>query len=384
VLEHYDFDPMQAFFAPIGELCGIEGINAGDLEDLERRDAGRADEILAECDRQGISVVSMQDAAYPGRLTNIYAPPPVIYVKGHLPDVDGEAAIAVVGTRRATPYGIRMGRQLGYDITRCGGLVVSGLTAGVDAAGAEGALRAGGGCVGVLGTPHECLSSRLADDVAAVGALVSEYPPGTKPQNGFFRARNRITAGLSVGVVVVEAPEKSGTRLFAAEAAEQGKELFAVPGNADAESCAGSNAILKEGAKPVTDGWEIMCEFEGLFPGKLHRPARAGEPPVFSDRTESTDITGQNAPGREISSKKVIDNKNSSDYIDLQTQLKELSPEQLSIAAAITAPGTHVDDIIERTGLSVARVLAGLTMMQLRGIVRQEGGKRFSLNIKVK
>jgi DNA processing protein len=306
----------------------------------------------------------------------------VLYVKGRLPDIDSEAAVAVVGTRKATPYGIKMGRKLGYDLTKCGGLVVSGLTMGVDAAGAEGALRAGGSCVGVLGVPHECEHGRLGEDVAVIGALVSEYPPGTVPMTSFFRARNRITAGLSVGVVVVEAPEKSGARLFAAEAAEQGKELFAVPGNADAVSCAGSNAILKEGAKPVTDGWEILCEFEGLFPGKVHRPDRTAAEPDFEPAKKKLESSPKNVGIRQSVPKKVIDKKKTSDYIDLQTQLKNLNEDQLKIISAIPAPRTHVDDIIERTGLSPAKVLAGLTLLQLRGLVRQESGKRFSLNIK--
>lgn len=382
ILSHYENDPMQAFFAPVGEFAAIEGVNKKDLDDLERRDPDRADRILEACDIQGITVIPIQDSQYPERLKNIFAPPPVLYVKGRLPDIDSEAAVAVVGTRKATPYGIKMGRKLGYDLTKCGGLVVSGLTAGVDAAGAEGALRAGGSCVGVLGVPHECERGRLAEDVSVIGALVSEYPPGTVPKTSFFRARNRITAGLSVGVVVVEAPERSGTRLFAAEAAEQGKELFAVPGNADAVSCAGSNAILKEGAKPVTDGWEVLCEFEGLFPGKVHRTDKRAAEPDFVSAGASAESRLQNTEKRQISPKKVIDKGKSSDYIDWKAQLKNLNEGQLEIISAISAPRTHVDDIIEKTGMSPAKVLAGLTLLQLRGLVRQESGKRFSLNIK--
>lgn len=382
ILSHYENDPMQAFFAPIGEFAMIDGVNKNDLGDLERRDQDRANCILEACTVQGINVISVQDAQYPERLKNIFAPPPVLYVKGRLPDIDSEAAVAIVGTRKATPYGIKMGRKLGYDLTKCGGLVVSGLTVGVDAAGAEGALRAGGSCVGVLGVPHECVRGHLAADVAVIGALVSEYPPGTMPVASFFRARNRITAGLSVGVVVVEAPEKSGTRLFATEAAEQGKELFAVPGNADAVSCAGSNAILKEGAKPVTEGWEVMCEFEGLFPTKVHQMGENITEPDFESAEMSTVSRPPNAEKHQISPKKVIDKGLSSDYIDWQAQLKNLNEGQLKIISAISAPRTHVDDIIEKTELPPAKVLAGLTLLQLRGLVRQESGKRFSLNIK--
>ena len=258
------------------------------------------------------------------------------------------------------------------------------MTAGIDAAGAEGALRAGGRCIGVLGVPHECENGRLAQDVAAVGALISEYPPGTVPQSNFFRARNRITAGLSVGVAVVEAPIKSGTRLFAAEAADQGKEIFAVPGNADADNCAGSNAILKEGAKPVTDGWEIMCEFEGLFPQRVCRPgAETMETPPVEDEKKSAETAGF-VKIRESRAKKVIDKEKPQAYIDLQAQLKNLNEDQLKIVSAIKSPNTHVDDIIDCTGLTPAKVLAGLTILQLKGMVKQESGKRFTLNILTK
>ena len=384
VLQNYGGDPKAAFFAPVGEFAAIDGADKGDLASLEERSMEQALRIIDRCAAQNIQIVTLQDAEYPNRLKNIYAPPAVIYVKGRLPAVDEEAAIAVVGTRKATPYGIKMGRGLGYQITKCGGLVVSGLTSGIDAAGAEGALRAGGACIGVLGVPHELEKSRLAQNVASVGALVSEYPPGTVPQNSFFRARNRITSGLSAGVVVVQAPVKSGTRLFANEAAEQGREIFAVPGNADAENSAGSNAILKEGAKPVTDGWEIMCEFEGRFPQKVHRPGdkAMAVPPAFEENTGSPSEKTEKEP--ENRAKKVIDKKNGADYIDLQTQLKDLNEDQLTIITAMTVPNMHVDDIIERTGLPPAKVLAGLTMLQLRRYVTQESGKRFTLNIRTK
>lgn len=384
MLERYDMDPMKAYFAPEGDFKTIEGVSAGDAEKFEAREIFRAEEILRDCHRQGIEILTMQDAGYPNRLRNIFAPPCVLYVKGRLPVIDEEAAIAVIGTRKPSFYGEKMGRNMGYEITKCGGLVVSGLTVGIDAAGARGALLAGGRPVGVLGVPHECVKGQLYEDTAVLGALVSEYAPGTTPLRSFFRDRNRITAGLSVGVVVVEAPEKSGTRLFADEAAEQGKEIFAVPGNADNESCAGSNELLKQGAKPVTNGWDILCEFEGLYPDKIHRDNK--KPPVYSESAADCDekILQQNDRLRVASPKKVIDKTESADYIDLQAQLKNLSDEQLSIVSAISEPATHVDDIIERTGLSPAKTLAGLTILQLKGFVKQESGKRFTLNIKMK
>ena len=230
----------------------------------------------------------------------------------------------------------------------------------------------------MLGVPHEKYSGRLAGDLTVRGALVSEYPPGTVPNKAFFRARNRIAAGLSVGVAVVEAPLHSGTKLFVDEALDQGKEIFAVPGNADSENCAGTNLLLKEGAaKAVTDGWDIMSEFTARFPGKISK-VKLQTPEIPAEES------GQTEQKDAAPTKKVIDKPQNAVYIDLKKQLEGLSDAQMSIVSSMDKPSIHVDDIIERTGLSPARVLAELTMLQLKGYVRQESGKRFTLNIRTK
>lgn len=345
---------------------------------MEKRDLSSALRTIDRCGMQNIEVVSIDDPRYPVRLKNIYAPPHIIYVKGRLPKIDEEPAIAVIGTRNASPYGIKMGRKLGFEIAKCGGVVISGLTKGIDAAGAEGALIADGKCIGVLGSPHELTRGKMAEELAVRGALVSEYPPGAGTCRQFFRARNRIAAGLSVGVAVVEAPFRSGTKLFVDEAVEQGKEIFAVPGNADCENCAGTNAMLKDGAKPVTEGWDVMSEFAKLYPEKIKRsieriPGTCVKPeqnePVVTEKTHKD-------------TKKVIDKPDTTEYIDLKKQLEGLSETQLSIVSAMDREAMQVDEIIERTGLSPAKVLADLTLLQLKGCVSQQSGKRFTLNIK--
>lgn len=381
LLEHYG-SPEEMYFAPQGEYKKLLGDKVEGVDELEMRDLDKALKIIDDCKKQGISIISRQDAAYPDRLKNIYSPPSVLYVKGSLPAIDDEALVAVIGTRKASPYGLKMGRKMGYEIAKCGGIVVSGLTYGIDAAGAEGALTAGGKVIGVLGTPHERDNSRLAKAVLKNGALISEYPPGTQPINSFFRARNRISAGLSVGVVVVEAPEKSGARLFANEAADQGKEIFAIPGNADALNCVGTNTLLKEGAKPVTDGWEVMCEFEALFPGKISHTRDMTMPEEKAKEITAPPADSEHKP--EKTTKKVIDKPRDKSYIDLQTVLEKLSESQIKIVSVMEKPSMHVDDIIENSGFSPARVLADLTMLQLKGIVTQEKGKRFTLNVENK
>ena len=374
LMEHYG-DAETAFFAPAGEFAHIEGVSRADAAILEKRDMSDTARIIEECQAQGLSVISYQDSAYPSRLRNIYAPPPVLYIKGRLPAVDDNAVIAVVGTRKATPYGLKMARTIAGEIVRCGGIVISGLTHGIDAAAAEGALSAGGICVGVLGTAHQDDAGVLYAGVAERGAVISEYAPGSPAQRSFFRDRNRITAGLSVGAVAVEAPEKSGTRLFVAEAAAQGKEIFAVPGNADAKMSAGTIDMLKDGAKPVTCGWDVVSEFEYLFPGKLRKaPAARGE----TRRIEAESV--ENAPVLQKETKKVIDKENGRRYIDLKDQLRDLSETQLKIITAVDNGGTHIDDIIETTGLGTATVLAQLTVLEIKGYIRREAGRRIALN----
>ena len=360
----------KAFFSPAGALAATEGVSPTEGTTLERRDLCSVQEILEDCAAQGLSIVTLQDAAYPARLKQIASPPVVLYVKGKLGAIDDEAAIAVVGTRSASPYGLKMSRQLAWEITRCGGLVVSGLTNGVDAAAADGALAAGGSCIGVLGTAHEQQDGELAARVAERGALISEYAPGTRSLRSHFRDRNRISAGLSVGVLAVEAPEKSGTLLFVGEALEQGKEIFAVPGNADAPGCCGTNGLLKQGAKPVTCGWDVMCEFAARYPGRVSE-SRASAP--CAD-------TKTSAP-RPAEPKKEIDKEKGGEYIDFRQQLAGLSETQLKIVAAIGKEPTHIDDIVEKTGLGAAAVLTQLTLMTVKGIVRRVPGNRIALNI---
>lgn len=390
LLAHYG-GPREIYFARRGEYKTIEGVMERECAALEQKDLDPALEILRRCEEAGIALLTLQDAAYPLRLRNIYDPPVVLYVRGRLPAMDDEAAVAVVGTRRASPYGEKMARRLGYELTVGGGLVVSGLTRGVDAAAAVGALEAGGRCVGVLPTAaDEDYGGALARDVAAVGALVSEYPPGCPGSSSHFRARNRVTSGLSVAAVVVEAPEKSGALLFADEALSQGREVFVVPANADAPNARGSNGLLREGATPVSGGWDVLCEFEPLFPGKLKKPANSGSLPArlaqpapvpeSAPAAEDLPETGEGfAKLREPSGQKGIDKPEAVAYIDLKKRAEPLSAAQRAILAVMTAPSTHVDDIIRLTGLSAAAVLSELTLLQIQGLVRQEGGKRFSL-----
>ena len=184
--------PEAVFSADEKRLASFRGISTETARLICSTGLYRAEEIIGECSRQGIDIITRDDPEYPFRLKNIYSAPSVLYVKGKLPDIDASALISVIGTRKASQYGLRMGKKLAFDITSCGGVVVSLLTAGVDRAAAEGALLAGGPCIGVLGTPHELEHSPVADEITEYGALVSEYPPGSAQLRSFFRDRKRV------------------------------------------------------------------------------------------------------------------------------------------------------------------------------------------------
>ena len=339
---------------------------------LRQRELGSAETILESCRREGIRLITVKDADYPRRLKNIPDPPVALYVKGSLPELDSHAAIAVIGTRKASSYGLKMARQLSYELARGGALLLSLVGGPVDQAALKGALLGDGCCVGVLAGFSDG-ESRLQEDILARGALVSEVPPGIPVQKCHFRDRNRIAAGLSVGVLVVEAPERSGTRLFCLDAVEQGKEIFALPGNADAENSVGTLTLIKEGAKLVTCGADVLEEFQLLFPDKI----RLTPPGPLPEEREEKDLLSQ----RPASAAKAIDKPADRGYIDLKEQLSGLSEDQLQILTAIEVPSSHIDDVIAKTGFGAAKVLAQLTVLEIKGFVRRVPGRRISVNI---
>ena len=213
---------------------------------------------------------------------------------------------------------------------------------------------------------------------------MSEFAPDSKIGKVGFRMRNRVTAGLSLAAVVVEAPERSGALLFASDALEQNREVCAVPGSALSVTSEGANQLLKEGARPVTCGWDVLEEYQPLFQ-KKKKKAEPGRSSAMKKPSDPPLETGEDFYLlREPIRQKVIDKDRDAAYIDLQQQLEGLSEQQLKIIAAMTEPHRHVDDIIRDCGLPAPTVLSELTVMQIQGCVKQEPGKRFSLNIQRK
>ena len=381
LMDHFYGDPERMYYSTEEEILSVQGLGKWDASVLKERELDTAMEIMARCEAEGISITTQQDASYPDRLRNIYDAPVVLYSKGRLPNIDEEAAVAVIGTRNASPYGLKMARRFGHDIARQGGVVISGLTRGIDRVAAEGALYADGKVIGVLGTSHDEAVGGIYDEVAARGALISEYAPGQRTAKENFRYRNRITSGLSVGVLVVEAPEGSNCLRFADDALEQGKDVFVLPGNVDAENCAGSNRLLKDGARPVTAAWDILAEYSQMYREKLHCIPNHELKKMGKAVDEEPDKYADFLQVRVPNPKKIIDKPKPVEYIDLEKQLDGLTELQLKIVSAMSKEAIHIDDLIDATGLDPATMLAELTMLQIEGIVSQQAGKRFTLNI---
>ena len=362
-------DPESIFYADADELLLADGVERSQLKLLENHDLAPADRILADCQRLDIRLLPLSDAAYPGRLKNIYDPPALLYCKGRLPLLDDLLCVAVVGTRDCTPYGVACAEKLGFGLASGGAAVVSGLAKGIDAAAIRGALRAGGVTVGVVGNgldvyyPYE--SHYLYEDVASAGILLSEYPPGTEPASGHFPVRNRIISGLSLAALVVEAPEKSGALITAATALEQGRDVFAVPGPIDAPASVGCNCLIRDGAGLVSDASDILREYEGRFVLNLKESR---------EQPETLGYQARMAP----------EPKPVAPTLSLRHSDAELTDDQIAVLKALsdTEP-MQVDDLTELVEIPTRRVLSALTVLEIDQYVAQHPGKRYTRTVTV-
>ena len=391
LLQHFS-DAEDIYYAEEGEYAHIEGLSSEAIAALKDKRLAEAERILEDCRRGNIQILTWQDALYPKRLKNIADPPVVLYYKGQMPQVDSLPAIAVVGTRDASAYGLSTAKRLGYQIASCGGLLVSGAASGVDTLAMRGALSAGVPVIGVLGCGADVIypaSNRaLYADTARQGCLLTEFIPGTPPIGWNFPRRNRIISGLCCGVLVVEAPEKSGALITARAAADQGRDVFVVPGNIDVSSCKGSNALLRDGAIAVTSGWDVMSEYCAQFPDKITKNTTPSRQTVYPEELPQTEQepplkVAQNPKTPEVKKrrrlfekKKEIDNPSSSPYIDADKPKPALTAEEEKLLALMGDQERLVDDVIDRAGLSAGQVLAALTMLELKGAITRLPGKR--------
>ena len=323
-----------AWLAPADALREV-GLDRRSLANLVQA-RGELD-LTAEVARAAsasVDVLTWDDPRYPERLMAINDPPPVLYIRGDLrPDDDW--AVAMVGTRHASAYGKEAARLIATDLARAGATVVSGLARGIDAVVHRATLEAGGRTLAVLGSGVDIIypweNLKLAQDIVERGALISEYPLGTQPEASNFPPRNRIISGLSRGVVVVEAGEQSGALITASYAADQGRDVFAVPGSIFQRGCLGTNRLIRDGATPVV---------------------------AASDVLEALNLTS----------------------VPQQVEAHMLFPTDATEAVLLdqlAGDPAHVDEVSRATGLPIATVTSTLALMELKGMVRHTGGMSY-------
>jgi len=309
---------------------------------LTRKIAAAHEEIDSDaeielCRKRDVAILAEADEAYPRLLREIHDPPAVLFVRGSLVPQDG-LAIGIVGTRHGTRYGLRQAERLAASLARAGLTVISGLARGIDAAAHRGALAAGGRTLAVLASgvlniyPPE--HAHLAEEVLAQGALLSESPPEAAPLGSMFPQRNRIISGLALGVIVVEAGQRSGALITARHAMEQGREVFAVPGQVDCRTASGCHRLIRDGAKLVETADDVLEELGPLFEATPRDDGQIVRHPA-------------------------------------ELMLNDLEQKVLG---AIDTESTSIDQIVVETGLPVPRVLSTISVLEVRRLVRRLSG----------
>ena len=383
-------DPEDAYLADEKAFADME-LSAEELASLLDKNLTQAEKILEICEEKDIRICVLSEEDYPFRLKNIDDPPMVLYYRGQLPDFDKAPAIAAVGTRKASAYGLTAARQLGFQLVRCGAILVSGAADGIDGAAMEGALKAGGIVVGVLGNGADVVypkcNRRLFEDTRLRGCLLSEFPPETPPYKWNFPKRNRIISGLCNGVLVVEAPARSGALITARQALEQGRDVFAMPGNVGVDTSEGTNELLRSGAILARDGWDVVEEYQHLYPKTVRRYdlAKAQLQLLTPDREEPETKVAQEpqkpakkAKNDKKQEKKPVDKEEKLVYSDLSARMASLTEQERHLVEKIENE-CLVDELIVRTGLPAGKVLAMLTLLEVRGFVKTLPGRRVKI-----
>lgn len=336
------------FSAPISKLIEIQGISkntAAAITGFKNWDKVKAE--LELLDKNKVNIITCHDELYPARLMNVFDRPPLIYVRGNLNRDD--INIAIVGSRMASTYGKYTTERISRELALKGLTIVSGMARGIDSTAHRGAITARGRTIAVLGSGLDIIyppeNKKLFDDIVQNGAVISEFPLGTPPRSANFPTRNRIISGMSYGVVIVEAGEKSGSLITAKLALEQGREVFAVPGSIDSAGSRGTNKLIKQGAILIESVDDIL---EEIIP-QIEIKTSLKSPPA-SDSAET--------------------NK---DHLEILNEFDQ------KIFDCISKVRIHIDDIISTTGLPSSGILSVLTRMELQGIVEQLPGKFFSL-----
>ena len=366
------FGRPDALFAADAEALKRAGIAPGLRTALLDKDLKPAQAILQACERLAITVLTPDGAGYPAAMRQMADAPAVLYCRGKLPASGLQPWIGLVGARQADARGLTLASRFGAQIAVHGGVVVTGMAKGIDAAAAQGALQQGYPVVGVLGCGVDVVypaeNAALFQQVTEQGCLLLEYPPGTAPNARHFPARNRIISALSDGIVVIQAAEGSGALITAHWAAEQGRDVFSVPGPAGDPLSRGCNQLLRDGALLAESGSDVMQEYLFRYPSALNIQKA-------EFRMRNAECRIQNEASAHAGAVMDRPPEAATPKIDLSA----LNDVQRAIVTALQDGPLQLDALIDRTGLSAAQVLQQLTVLQIKKILSQEPGKIYKL-----
>lgn len=370
---HFDGDMSAAWAAPLRELkaAGVGRQVAQSI--IDARQTGSPDQELSRLFHSGVTAIHWRDPDYPQRLRETDDAPPVLYIRGTLPSPD-LPAIAVVGTRHPTDYGYRVTADLCSSLASHGVAVISGLALGIDSRAHKATLDAGGVTAAVLGngldTVYPRENTRLSERIVAEGgALISEFALGVRPEASNFPRRNRIISGMTLGTLVTEAGETSGTRWTVYHALEQNREIFCVPGSVYSQSSKLTNRLIREGAKLVCSVNDILVEI-GLEASERQIPLdlTATGSPAGSPGKNRDNVGAQTAPARHH------------DPIECNLTAPEApDADEAALLQHIASEPVHIDDLVALSRQPIAQVSSLLTMLELKGLVRQAGAMHYQL-----
>ena len=349
-------DPEQVFAASARELASIAGIGEKTIRAIKEFPAAKmAGEELRKLADLGGGILTCRDPGYPKNLLQIYDPPPLLYVRGEL-EPGNPPMVAMVGSRRGSFYGRTVTKRISKELATAGVTVVSGMARGIDTSAHLGALEAGKRTVAVFGCGIDVIyppeNKKLFFDIIAHGAVISEFPLSTPPEGKNFPRRNRIISGVSLGVVIVEATADSGSLITAAHALEQGREVFAVPGNVGVATSKGTHKLIKQGAKLVEEAQDILTEILPQYGG-----------PHAVDTVKKDDFLTKGSLAKGPPSAPAV-----------------LSDAEDKILQFLSHTPLHIDEISRMSQMEIRRVSTVLLELELKGVISQLGGKMFVRN----
>lgn len=382
LVTYFEWNPYEIYGSTFNEIFSLNVLNKKRVEKLKSFPIEKAEEILRVSKENGWKIITPSSEYYPQNLLHLQDLPLVLYVQGDETVLTNEMSVSVVGARTASDYGRAVARALSSAMASLGFTIVSGGALGIDSAAHQGALDENGKTICVLGcglgTKYLMENQPLRDKIAKNGAVITEFPPMTSASRTTFPLRNRIISGLTLGTVVVEAGEKSGSLITARLAAEQGRDVFAVPGDLVSSSFMGTNNLIRNGATPVFSLNDVLEEYCYRFFDKLNNETRLPDDEIMRRAQEYLLADKVKEEVKKEEPKKVVVKEEK--VTEKKTAPSYLTPNALKVYELIANEPIHVDEITSICKLSTEATLSALTELEIYGLITQISGRRYKIN----